>query len=245
MTDSNPTKQATDSLVIERRFRGPSSSGNGGYTCGRLAEYLEGSATVRLMKPPPLDIHLDVIRDAEEVRLESAGEPIARGWKSAADFDVPAAPSLEEAREASSRYAGETGHEFSNCFVCGLERQEGDGLRIYAGPVQDKDMVACTWTPHSSLCADNGLVPGPIVWAALDCPGGWSFLTFGQEIALLGEMSAEILTPLECGVEYIAAGWISNTDGRKRHTGSALYSTDGTVLAHARATWITITPPAQ
>lgn len=244
MTELN--QPAADSLVIERRFRGPSQSGNGGYTSGRLAAYLGGNATVRLMKPPPLDVPLDVVRDKDEVRLESGGEVIARAWSADVQYSVPPAPSIQSARAAAGGYEGETNHEFSGCFVCGLEREPGDGLRIFAGPVSPaNEMVACTWTPHNNLCDDNGRVPTEIIWAALDCPGGWSFLAEGDEIALLGEMSSEILAPLECGVEYIAAGWLSASDGRKRHTGSALYSSEGEVLARARATWIALKPTGQ
>jgi hypothetical protein len=35
-----------ESIVVARRFRGPESSGNGGYTCGRIAALVVGADTV-------------------------------------------------------------------------------------------------------------------------------------------------------------------------------------------------------
>jgi hypothetical protein len=37
-------------------------------------------------------------------------------------------------------------------------------------------------------------------------------------------------------------GWLVGEDGRKVHTGSALYSAAGEPLAVAQATWIAVTP---
>ena len=47
-------------ISIPARFNGPPTSGNGGYSCGVLAAFLEGAARVRLHVPPPLDESLDV-----------------------------------------------------------------------------------------------------------------------------------------------------------------------------------------
>lgn len=234
-----------DDVVIEHRFRGPPNSANGGYTCGRLAEYIDGPATVRLMKPPPLDVHMAVVRDGEEVQLRSGDEVIARGWPSRQSFDdTPAPPTLNSARRRRSAFAGHDRHAFPGCFVCGVDRQEGDGLLIHAGSEAGSDdhrhHVACTWRPHPTLCGPDGILPARYIWSALDCPSGWSFLSFGEEVALLGELSAEILMPLHCGREYIVAGWEIGREGRKRLTGSALYTEHSEPVARALATWITI-----
>ncbi len=52
-------------LVISRRFRGPPTSGNGGYTCGMLAAAASKPVEVRLMRPPPLDRTLEIVDDPE------------------------------------------------------------------------------------------------------------------------------------------------------------------------------------
>ena len=57
-------------VTIERRYRGPLTSANGGYACGRLAAHVvadEVEVTLRL--PPPLERPLAVERDGELVRL--------------------------------------------------------------------------------------------------------------------------------------------------------------------------------
>lgn len=235
-------------LVISHRFRGPPGSANGGYTCGRLAEYVGGAATVRLMKPPPLDIHMDVVRANGEVQLRHGQDVIARAWAGGPEIDLPEAPALASARQLRSAFAGHTRHAFPGCFVCGVDRSDGDGLLIHAGPEKTgegaRHQVACDWSPHASLCGDEGVLPDHLVWAALDCPGGWSFLSFDPEVALLGELSAELTGPVRCGQECVVTGWEIDRDGRKRHTGSAIYDAEGALLARARATWITIPPPS-
>jgi len=45
----------TERVTIDRRFRGPSDSGNGGYVCGVVAALVGGPAEVTLRSPPPLD----------------------------------------------------------------------------------------------------------------------------------------------------------------------------------------------
>jgi hypothetical protein len=44
------------------------------------------------------------------------------------------------------------------------------------------------------------------------------------------------------GEPHLVQGWLVGSEGRKVHTGSALYDAEGTVLAVAEATWITLQP---
>ena len=46
--------------LIASRFNGPPNSGNGGYSCGVLAAFIDGPASIRLHVPPPLDAPLHV-----------------------------------------------------------------------------------------------------------------------------------------------------------------------------------------
>ena len=49
----------TDTLSIPAFFNGPPESGNGGYTCGRVAELVDAEVVeVSLRSPPPLDTAL-------------------------------------------------------------------------------------------------------------------------------------------------------------------------------------------
>jgi hypothetical protein len=42
-------------ITVPHRFRGPSDSGNGGYSCGVIAAHAGNPAEVTLRRPPPLD----------------------------------------------------------------------------------------------------------------------------------------------------------------------------------------------
>ena len=238
-------------VTIGRRYQGPPESGNGGYVCGRLAEYIDGPATVRLLSPPPLETPLSVVRSGERLELKSGDGVVAWAHPAEPEFSPIKAPKIESARHGRKVYAGHTRHVFPGCFVCGVDRREGDGLLVHAGPVQPSDttevqyLVACDWTPHPNLCGEAGVVAERYVWAALDCPSGWAFLTFTEDIALLGELTVEILSEVQCGAEYILAGWQVDHQGRKHLTGSALFDANGNTLAQAQATWIVIDPPKQ
>jgi hypothetical protein len=78
-----------------------------------------------------------------------------------------------------------------------------------------------------------------MVWAALDCPGGWSADLPGRPL-VLGRMACHITALPAAGGQHVVQGWLLGGEGRKVHTGSALYDADGTVLAVAEATWLTI-----
>ena len=63
-------------ITIAKRFCGPPRSGNGGYVCGSLAAFVEGTAEVTLRRPPPLDRPLFVER--EDGLAYQAAPPRAR-----------------------------------------------------------------------------------------------------------------------------------------------------------------------
>ena len=60
-------------LVIGRRFRGPPTSGNGGYTCGMLAAAASQPVELRLIRPPPLEVPLEIAAGAHRLELVSLG----------------------------------------------------------------------------------------------------------------------------------------------------------------------------
>ena len=72
---------------IERRFRGPDESGNGGYSCGILGRMIGSPAEVTLRLPPPLERPLDVFADGEGARMTDRSELVAEevGWPLARD----------------------------------------------------------------------------------------------------------------------------------------------------------------
>jgi CBS domain-containing protein len=200
-----------ETVIIGARFRGPPESANGGYACGVVAGLVGGPAEVTLRKPPPLDTELGVDRRADGgVALRAGDLLIAEGKPAQVDLAPPAPPAYAEAEEASRRYPGFEMHPFPSCFVCGPERAEGDGLRIFPGALGERTVAAAPFTVDASLAGADGLVRPEVVWAALDCPSYFGALADrgGPVMALLGRLSARILAPLRAGERYLAVGWL-------------------------------------
>lgn len=229
------------SITIESRFRGPPRSGNGGYVCGRLAALIDGPARVRLRVPPPLDRPLVGRREGEEARLLDGDEVVATAIPGRPQLEVPRPPTLEQARRARERYAGQTGHVFPTCFVCGPQREPGDALCIYAGPVGD-GIVAAPFEVPPDLVDEGGHALPEIVWAALDCPGYFAVTGERLQPMVLGELCAELRAAVPVGETLVAFAWPLQVEGRKAHCGSAVATREGEVLAVGRGTWIRLTP---
>ncbi|MCW2543974.1 MAG: hypothetical protein JWM40_1526 [Frankiales bacterium] len=212
-------------VIIPGRFNGPPDSANGGVTCGVVAASMASPVVeVTLRQPPPLDTFLRLDHNG----LYDGERLIAEAGPGEVTVTPPPAVSVDDARAARARFRGSAGHPFPTCFVCGTDRT--DGLGLTPGPVTD-DVVAVDWTPDS---------PDPVmVWAALDCPGGWSADLPGRPM-VLGRMVCRIDAPPVAGEAHVVQGWLLGSEGRKVLTGSALYSASGQVLAVAQATWITI-----
>jgi len=230
----------TDTMTIPRRFNGPPRSGNGGYVCGRLASYLEGPASVRLRAPPALERELRVEASADEARLFDGDTLVGHARRSEFELSPPAAPSFADAEAASKSCIGFVRHLLPYCFVCGPNRPEGDGLRIFPGRTTDDAVFAAPWVPHASLDDGLGHVAPEFLWAALDCAGAFAALPTAMQPILLGELSARLDTDVAIGERCVVAAWAIGAEGRKHFAGTALYSAAGMPVAVARATWIEI-----
>ncbi len=228
----------SDSIVIERRFRGPPESGNGGYVSGLLAGFVGSGATVRLRVPPPLEVPLQVERTDDGVHLRNGSELIAEARVTPLEIEVPPAPTFAEAEVASKSYRGLEGHWCPGCFVCGPERETGDGLRIFPGEVGEGGVVCAPWVPDENLASDGGVVNPEFVWAALDCPGPMAFESFWSQTMLLGEMTASLESSVHVGQKYVVVGWPIGERGRLHFVGTAIFSEEGR-CGVARATWLT------
>ena len=230
---------SSQQFVIGRRFHGPPDSGNGGYVAGLVAQALGGSGcTVTLHRPPPLDRPLELRPTPQGAALLDGEELIASATPAELDLDTPAPPSLDEARAAEQRYVGFHRHRFPACFVCGPQRAEGDGLRIFPGEI-DRGRVVASWMPGADLVADDGTVRTEFIWAALDCPGYFA-VEEAAALALLGRMTAVVERPARVGEALIVAGWQIESQGRKHHVGTALHDAAGRLIARARSTWISV-----
>jgi hypothetical protein len=227
-------------IVIERRFHGPPASGNGGYTCGVLSSFVNEPAQVTLRSPPPLDRPLAVVRRGRKAELFDGNRLVAEAERTELEpLDLPSPPSLAEAEAGAAAYTGFREHAFPSCFVCGPERAEGDGLRIFAGPVAERStLVAAPWTPAADLCREDGRVRREFVWAALDCPGAFAVGYPDRGETLLGRLAVHVHALPQGGEQCIVAGWPLGEDGRKLYAATALFRKSGEALAWARATWI-------
>ena len=243
------------SVLVPSRFNGPPANGQGGYSAGAVAAYLDGPSAVSLRRPVPLDTELEVRiergqadrrGDAERVggvdhvaarAFDAAGELVIEAIAAPplARWDAPAV-SLEEARAAATRFTPPADGRFDHCFVCGRARDDGFGL--FPGRVDGVDLVAAPWTPPDWAAGADGTVLPEFVWATLDCPGYFAAFGVDLELAFLARQQSELLAPIQAGVEYVAVGRPLGRDRRKGFAATAILDPDGTVLAHSEQLWI-------
>ena len=228
-------------ITIDAKFNGPPDSGNGGYVCGLLANFIGQEAEVTLRKPPPLEQPLSIlVNDDQEVRLLDGETLIAYGYPKKLNLEIPNPPSIHDAKDAEQRYVGFENHVFPTCFVCGPLRRVGDGLRIFSGSLAHGNGVASSWIPHDSLAGDDGYVAPEFIWASLDCPGYFAVVRSQKLFTLLGCMSVQIINRPKAGESCLLFGWRLGKEGRKRYAGAALFSEAGDLYGMARATWYDI-----
>lgn len=234
-------------IRIPARFNGPPGSGNGGYSAGLLAELADAPVVeVTLRAPPPLERALRV-EDRDGVLVALDGDDVVLEARPASLDDVQAPPpvSLDEARAADgvSAYRDHAVHPFPTCVVCGPDRAPGDGLRMFPGPV-GAGRCATVFRPDASLADAIGEVAPAAVWAALDCPSSGPVLDMAPEEAarrapsVLARLAVRIDAPLHAGEEYVSVAWKLGEDGRKRTSGTALFTAGGRLVALGRALWI-------
>jgi hypothetical protein len=230
----------SESFVVPARFCGPPMSGNGGWTSGHLAQLVDGAldggaVTVRLRTPPPLDTEMAVSRGDDGTVEVWDGQILVAQAFAAEPLDsteVPAPVTHEQALEAGPTYEGLRSHPFPTCFVCGTGRDPDDALCLHTGLLaEDTTLRAAAWTPREST--------PELVWAALDCPGGWACGIAEREI-VLATMTASIRDLPIAGDPHVVLAWPRGQDVRKFYSGTCLYAADGRLLAQADAVWISV-----
>ena len=212
-------------IVIDRRFRGPNESGNGGYSAGRFALAHGGDVVeVTLRLPPPLETPLEL--DGERVVAGDAVVAVVR----AVELGV-SAPDPVAIGDAIAAATPDLASPFPQCFVCGHARGD-DGLHIHAGRVADREVYAAPWTPRADT------VGREFVWAALDCPGAYATGVPGRGTVVLGRLVARIDRVPEAGEDCVVVARHDGSDGRKHGAVTALFAASGELLGLARAVWI-------
>ncbi len=124
-------------ITLPRRYRGPLTSANGGYACGRLARFVDADEVeVTLRLPPPLDRPLAVERTARACDFIDGDALVAEARPASVDMDAPAPVSVDVAEESREKHVRGFSPEFGECFVCGVRE---DGLEIRVGPVAGRE----------------------------------------------------------------------------------------------------------
>lgn len=247
-----------DTIRIGRRYNGPPHSANGGYFSGILAPHAkrllarDGDVVVQLIAPPPLDTDLRLTLASRRVHVWHGEALIALASPQTPGAATVTAVAPDLAEQAMLRYEGHGAHPFPTCFVCGQEHPAG--LRLAPGPLQAPDQgqsqgqdnrVACLWTPDPAAedGRGTGLVAEELVWAALDCPGGWTLDPLSGPL-VLGRMTARITALPRVGETVVAVGRGTPGEGRVHTCATALFRRDGTELARSTATWVRLAPTA-
>jgi hypothetical protein len=202
------------------------------------------AASVRLHAPPPLDVELTAeVAEDGGVAVKHGDVLVATGSPAPPleGLSPPVAPSVAEAREAMRHHFGwGDEHLLSHCFVCGPLRMK-DGLGLTFGPlVAHPEVNAAVFIVDGSLPHVNGRAADELVWSALDCPSYAPAIVDSGKLAMLANLHAELLAPLPLGQPVVAVGWSLESEGRKHHTASALLGPGGSILARARALWISM-----
>lgn len=237
----------TETVVIQRRFRGPPDSGQGGYSCGLVAARIDADcATVTLRKPPPLERELTIESDADGARLLDGDTLIAEGTADTLELDVPDAPSLELARHGSENtFWGQFVHPFPGCFGCGPQRDQHEAVAIWMGSVGEGErLMAGVWTPSPEFAGDDGGVTKLITWSALDCPTATGANLPTDGVSVLGRLTCRLIAPIEPDVTHTVVAWPIADDGRKHTGGTAIHAPDGTLCAYSAGLWIELRDPA-
>jgi hypothetical protein len=244
-----------ESIIVPARFRGPPESGNGGYVAGVVAECFGNEASadaaveVTLRAPTPLDREMTVLRAEDgSVQLVLGETLIAEARQTELSLEIPTPPSFAAALAARSNSPsffeninpllpeGTGFHPI--CFCCGADVAPNEGLHVYAAPVAGFDGVAAAWQPSVEFADSDGLLPNPILWAALDCPGQFAYLVGGIRTGMLGRMTGKILKPAQVDQELTVIGWRIEVERMKHFAGTALFDESGDLCGYSRQVWI-------
>lgn len=246
-------------VELSPQYCGPPQSGNGGYVCGLCAErYAERAAAyadsgaltapftfeVKYRQPAPLgaSLRLDATDAGAALSSADGAMTFAAGGPAAGEFSPPPpVATFAQAERAAERYLSAAEHLFPDCFVCGPNRKAGDGLRIFAAPFSDTDAaVAAAWKLHPAFVSRTGVIPVPIVWSALDCPGYFAYLFASGDRTtptVLAKMRATVFSNTTSSDALVVLGWIQKQKPPFVEAGTALY--DGArLLARAESVWM-------
>ncbi|NCB51245.1 MAG: hypothetical protein EOM54_05125 [Clostridia bacterium] len=116
------------------------------------------------------------------------------------------------------------------------------GLQLTSRKVIGKNCVVATWIPDASFADEGGFILDELVWAVLDCPGGWAIIANGLRVFVLGRIVGELIDKVKPGEKYVVTAWQISEDGRKSLAGEAIYTESGKLVAKSKTLWIELKP---
>ncbi|PJZ55680.1 hypothetical protein [Leptospira barantonii] len=240
-----------ESIEINEKYNGPPKSGNGGYVAGITANRIENNAVViKIRAPAPLNETLYYSRDpsGSGIKLLSKGtNSVIADAKEDSEFymDVPElnSSSLEGIQNPEQEYLGFHKHPFPTCFVCGPNRNHKDGMRIFPAKISDQvgftHLHGAFWNPWKDLSGTDGKIRDEIVWAALDCPGGFAASYVEPTLIVLVKLRGRLLESIFPEVPYAIQAWEIGRNRRQRIAGTAIYRIDDRkCVAYSEALWM-------
>lgn len=230
------------SFRIDEQYQGFPGVALGGITGGRLADRVGAEAAVSFHRPIRTGTDLAVVEGDDSAELRDGGELAASASETTVDLEVPDAVSYAAAEAAAQSYLGHHEHPYPACFTCGTGRAEGDGLRLFAGPVGPGPRLAAPWTPHPNHADADGVVPLEYVWAAVDCPSIWAVMEAAPpdtpEHVVTGRLAVKVVAPPQSGEPHVVMAWPLGRESGTWPAAAAVVDADGEVCAVAEHTLV-------
>ncbi|MFC4986221.1 hypothetical protein [Saliphagus infecundisoli] len=233
---------STTTFSIDDRFQGFPGYALGGITGGLMAQRIGPEAEVTLHQPIRTGDELEMRTRDSTVELLFDGDTVATAKSTTIDVEIADTVLPESAMEASESYVGFHEHPYPSCFTCGTERSDGEGLRIFPGPVGTEAIVAGPWTPHPNQADSDGTVPLEYVWAAVDCPSIWAVMEAAPsecpDHVVTGRLAVRSEEPIRETEPHVVMAWPLERRSNTWPAAAAIVDADGRVKAVARHTLV-------
>jgi len=122
-----------------------------------------------------------------------------------------------------------------HCFGCGPGNPAGLGLRF----ARAGDRIHASLRLEPKHQGAPGFAHGGVIAAALDDTVGTLLLVL-RKPAVTAKLEIDYRRPAFIGRDYQLEAWTEGVDGRKLHLRGELREPDGTVVAEARALFLTV-----
>lgn len=255
-------------VTIPTWANGPDESGNGGWSAGLLAQYVDKKqaqqgVSVALRVPPPLGRLLHVQTCGDNLQLldnhdnsGSADQPTLVAEASACTVSLEVPPEVlsiraDDAQKASIGFPFRDRHPFPRCVSCGTKRSPDQlSLHLHCGPLRDlkvegNPVFADDWIPAPNTSDKDDLIHASVAatWSALDCPSAAPIADPDSEHpVVLARLAVRIVQRPLIGKRHVLAAWHITSNGRKHSTRSVLIDDAGKLLAVGDALWIELRP---